>query len=187
MLSRRLGLGLLGASSMGVFYKNQIENQQVKSFLTMFAPQQQSEAFLGLAKNGEMSCPLGFGKKHDKPRVIFVLGGAGSGKGTQCAKLVENHGFVHLSAGDLLRAERDSGSENADLINKYIAAGEIVPVEITCGLIKTAMEKHGWEKARFLIDGFPRNKNNRDGSQIPDPCSGSRKSNYEINISRNSR
>ena len=46
-----------------------------------------------------------------KPIFYFVLGGPGSGKGTQCAKLVENHGFVHLSAGDLLRAERDSGSE----------------------------------------------------------------------------
>ena len=49
-------------------------------------------------------------KPDKKPEVVFVLGGPGSGKGTQCAKLVEDHGFVHLSAGDLLRAERDSGS-----------------------------------------------------------------------------
>ena len=41
-----------------------------------------------------------------KPNVVFVLGGPGAGKGTQCAKIVEQFGFVHLSAGDLLRAER---------------------------------------------------------------------------------
>ena len=54
--------------------------------------------------------------------------GPGAGKGTQCAKLVEKYGFVHLSVGDLLRAERDSGSPNGDLINSYIAEGKIVPV-----------------------------------------------------------
>lgn len=52
-----------------------------------------------------------------KPTCYFVLGGPGSGKGTLCATLVEQHGFVHLSAGDLLRAERNSGSENAEMIN----------------------------------------------------------------------
>ncbi len=40
------------------------------------------------------------------PTVIFILGGPGSGKGTQCQLLNEKHNFHHLSAGDLLRAER---------------------------------------------------------------------------------
>lgn len=55
-------------------------------------------------------------------RVVFVLGGPGSGKGTQCALIAENEtlGYAHLSAGDLLRAERNSGSELADMINEYI-------------------------------------------------------------------
>lgn len=100
---------------------------------------------------------------NSKPVVFFVLGGPGSGKGTQCAKLVENHGFVHLSAGDLLRAERDSGSEQAQLINNIILEGKIVPVKITVGLIKKAMEQAGWEKKKFVIDGFPRNQDNVDG------------------------
>jgi len=43
-----------------------------------------------------------------KPNIMFVLGGPGAGKGTQCAKIVEQFGHVHLSAGDLLRAERAS-------------------------------------------------------------------------------
>jgi len=98
-----------------------------------------------------------------KPFVLFVLGGPGSGKGTQCLKLVEKFGFVHLSAGDLLRAERNSGSENATLINDYISKGSIVPVEITVNLIKSAMESAGWADKRFIIDGFPRNADNLDG------------------------
>ena len=72
---------------------------------------------------------------------------------------MERHSYVHLSAGDLLRAERDSGSENGDLINDIIARGEIVPVEITVNLLKKAMEEAGWSK-NFLIDGFPRNQDN---------------------------
>ena len=50
--------------------------------------------------------------------VVFVLGGPGAGKGTQCANIVREYGWVHLSAGDLLRAERESGSENAEMINR---------------------------------------------------------------------
>lgn len=72
-------------------------------------------------------------------------------------------GFVHLSAGDLLRQEKRSGSRNGDLILEYINKGAIVPVEITVNLLKTAMEKKGWEKTKFLIDGFPRNQENLEG------------------------
>ena len=92
--------------------------------------------------------------------MFFALGGPGAGKGTQCARLVADHGFVHLSAGDLLRAEKESGSETATLIENYIAEGKIVPVAITCGLIKKAMESHGWASGKFLVDGFPRNEDN---------------------------
>ena len=94
---------------------------------------------------------------------FFVLGGPGSGKGTNCAKLVKEHGFVHLSAGDLLRAERDSGSPNGELINNIIMNGQIVPVEITVNLIKNAIEKAGGASKKFLIDGFPRNEDNYQG------------------------
>eukprot|EP01084_Bolivina_argentea_P146063 255861_1 len=48
-------------------------------------------------------------EESDKPNVFFVLGGPGAGKGTQCANLVNEFGLVHLSAGDLLRCERNSG------------------------------------------------------------------------------
>lgn len=38
-----------------------------------------------------------------KPKVIFILGGPGAGKGTQCERMVERYGFIHFSTGDLLR------------------------------------------------------------------------------------
>jgi adenylate kinase family enzyme len=63
--------------------------------------------------------------------------------------------WCHLSAGDLLRAERKKeGSPNADLINSYIKEGKIVPVEITVKLLQTAMAESG--KKNFLIDGTKR-------------------------------
>ena len=89
--------------------------------------------------------------------------GPGSGKGTQCSLLVEREGFVHLSAGELLRIEKASGSENAKLIHDVCMAGKIVPVKITVNLIKNAMEKAGWASKRYLIDGFPRNEDNVEG------------------------
>jgi UMP-CMP kinase family protein len=100
-------------------------------------------------------------KKADKT-VVFVLGGPGSGKGTTCGVVQEQLGFVHLSAGDLLRAERnDAASPHGALINKYIKEGKIVPVEITVALIKAAMLAS--DARNFLIDGFPRNLDNLRG------------------------
>ncbi len=99
-----------------------------------------------------------------QPQVVFVLGGPGAGKGTQCARLVKGFGFVHLSAGDLLRAEQETKSETAELIKSYIKDGKIVPVAITCGLLKAAIQQQmKLGHTCFLVDGFPRNKDNLDG------------------------
>ncbi len=94
-----------------------------------------------------------------KPFVVFVLGGPGAGKGTQSQLLAKEYGFIHLSAGDLLREEvinpfnpfskfprqAQSKSETGEMINNYIREGKIVPVDVTVGLLKKAMEKNGWE------------------------------------------
>ncbi|XP_012672945.1 UMP-CMP kinase [Clupea harengus] len=102
-----------------------------------------------------------------KPQVVFVLGGPGAGKGTQCAKIVEKYNYNHLSAGDLLREERSrTESEFGQLIDNYIKEGKIVPVEITINLLRKAMEstmQADEQKFRFLIDGFPRNQDNLQG------------------------
>ncbi|KAJ5744009.1 hypothetical protein N7533_008879 [Penicillium manginii] len=96
--------------------------------------------------------------------VVFFLGGPGSGKGTQSANLVKDYSFVHLSAGDLLRAEQvREGSSRGKMIKEYITEGKIVPMEVTVNLLSDAMAESlatnpppAGTKARFLIDGFPR-------------------------------
>ncbi|KAH6619185.1 adenylate kinase-domain-containing protein [Chaetomium sp. MPI-SDFR-AT-0129] len=93
--------------------------------------------------------------------VLFVLGGPGAGKGTQCARLVNDYHFKHLSAGDLLRAEQNRpGSQYGQLIKDYIKDGLIVPMEVTVALLENAMRDTITETKgatnKFLIDGFPR-------------------------------
>ncbi|MCJ1471829.1 bifunctional uridylate/adenylate kinase [Lambiella insularis] len=96
----------------------------------------------------------------DKVSIVFVLGGPGAGKGTQCDFLVRDYGFTHLSAGDLLREEQDrKDSQFGGVIKEYIKEGKIVPMEITVQLLENAMTHDLKEKdgnGRFLIDGFPR-------------------------------
>ncbi|CAE7891750.1 Ak5, partial [Symbiodinium sp. KB8] len=89
-----------------------------------------------------------------RPRVVFVLGGPGVGKGTQCARIARDYGYVHLSAGDLLRAEIARGSPEGKEINAAIKDSRIVPVRTTLRLLKHAMWAVGGD--RFLVDGFPR-------------------------------
>ncbi|CAE6535891.1 unnamed protein product [Rhizoctonia solani] len=106
----------------------------------------------------------------NKVMVIYVLGGPGAGKGTQCARMVEDFGFAHLSAGDLLREEQNrEGSTYGALISEHIRNGTIVPMEVTVKLLENAMRSQleqphpsaAWENGhgRFLVDGFPRKMN----------------------------
>lgn len=94
----------------------------------------------------------------DQVVVIFVLGGPGAGKGTQCDNLIRDYGFKHFSAGDLLRDERKRpGSDVGAMIEDYIREGKIVPSEVTIQLLENAMKKAMSEenKYKFLIDGEP--------------------------------
>ncbi|KAG7014819.1 hypothetical protein SDJN02_22448, partial [Cucurbita argyrosperma subsp. argyrosperma] len=89
----------------------------------------------------------------------MLSGGPGSGKGTQCMKIVENFGFTHLSAGELLRREIASNSADGIMILNTIKEGKIVPSEVTIKLIQKEMELS--DNYKFLIDGFPRSEDNR--------------------------
>lgn len=91
-----------------------------------------------------------------KARILFVLGGPGSGKGTQCDKIVEKYGFTHLSTGDLLRDEVASGSERGKQLTQIMEKGELVPLETVLTLLKEAMLKQAATSKGFLIDGYPR-------------------------------
>ncbi|XP_033326848.1 cytidine/uridine monophosphate kinase Dak1 isoform X2 [Megalopta genalis] len=108
-----------------------------------------------------------------KNEVLFILGGPGAGKGTLGQYIMERLGYVHLSAGDLLRDERrNANSQYGQLIENYIRDGKIVPVAITCSLLDQAMQKHYSPHKRYLIDGFPRNQDNVDGwnETMSDKC-----------------
>lgn len=105
-------------------------------------------------------------------QVVFILGGPGSGKGTMCTLLVErlldDYGrpqWAHLSAGDLLREERNKGgdSELSKIINENIRKGALVPSEVVCRLLEQGMQRvHSQNPSitKFLIDGFPRSHGN---------------------------
>ncbi|KAL5712424.1 UMP/CMP kinase [Ranunculus cassubicifolius] len=92
-------------------------------------------------------------------KVIMQLHrGPGSGKGTQCSIISDHFGFTHLSAGEVLRTELESGSENSVMIKKQMEAGELVPSDFITGLLLRAMKESGNKK--FVIDGFPRSLDN---------------------------
>ncbi|ORY37298.1 ADK-domain-containing protein [Rhizoclosmatium globosum] len=85
----------------------------------------------------------------------YQSGGPGSGKGTQSAKLAKDFNLLHLSAGDLLRAEVAAGTEIGLLAEGIMKEGKIVPQDIMIGLLKKAIE-NDTESNGILIDGFPR-------------------------------
>jgi UMP-CMP kinase len=100
-----------------------------------------------------------------RPNVVFVIGGPGSGKGTMCELAESQLGWTHLSTGDLLRAERETGGPTAATIEDFLTAGKLVPNEIVVTLLKNAMETVTRMTGRnnFLLDGFPRSLENLEG------------------------
>ncbi|XP_021728813.1 UMP-CMP kinase 3-like isoform X2 [Chenopodium quinoa] len=99
------------------------------------------------------------GKLQNRDIIVYVLGGPGCGKGTQCSKIVHHFGFTHLSVGELLETEVKSGSETGKMIQEFKKEGKLVPSEVVANLLKQAMQRS--ENRKFLIDGFPRNEENR--------------------------
>ena len=87
--------------------------------------------------------------------LVFVLGGPGSGKGTQCERIAKNFGYKHLSTGDLIRAEIAAKTELGAELERVTASGALVTTDIVLTMLKNAM---GGTKlaGRYLIDGFPR-------------------------------
>jgi len=97
----------------------------------------------------------GFMEDLRKHKIIFMIGGPGSGKGTQCEKLVEKYGFTHLSTSELLRNEMASESERSKLIRDIMERGDLVPSGIILELLKEAMLASLSDTKGFLIDGYP--------------------------------
>ena len=76
----------------------------------------------------------------ENPKIVFVLGGPASGKGTQSANLVTEYGYTHISTGDLFRAEVAKGSPEGEEMKRIMAEGALVPYQLTVKILINAMK-----------------------------------------------
>ena len=83
------------------------------------------------------------------------MGLPGAGKGTQAEKIVEEYGIPHISTGDMFRAAMKEGTELGLKAKSFMDKGELVPDEVTIGIVRERLSKDDCKKG-FLLDGFPR-------------------------------
>ena len=86
---------------------------------------------------------------------IILMGLPGAGKGTQAEKIVATYGIPHISTGDMFRAAMQQETELGLKAKSFMDKGELVPDEVTNGIVKERLQQADTEKG-FLLDGFPR-------------------------------
>lgn len=84
---------------------------------------------------------------------LILLGPPGAGKGTQCKRIIDKYKIGHLSSGDILRAERASGSELGKKAQSYMDSGGLVPDDVIIEMMIGAVRK---QPQGYVLDGFPR-------------------------------
>lgn len=87
---------------------------------------------------------------------LLIMGLPGAGKGTQAAKIVEKFGFAHISTGDMFRAAMANQTEMGLLAKSYIDKGDLVPDDVTNGIVKERLAQADIAEKGFLLDGYPR-------------------------------
>lgn len=87
---------------------------------------------------------------------IVLLGAPGAGKGTQASLIEQKFHLVHISTGDIFRANIKGGTPIGKVAKSYIDAGKLVPDEVTCDIVRDRLQK-GDLGGGYMLDGFPRN------------------------------
>ena len=87
---------------------------------------------------------------------IIICGAPASGKGTQCEKIKEKYGVVHISTGDALRAEVTAGSELGKVAKEAMDNGQLVSDELIINIVKSRLGQEDCRTKGWLLDGFPR-------------------------------
>lgn len=86
---------------------------------------------------------------------IILMGLPGAGKGTQASKIIKKYPIPHISTGDMFRLAIKNGTELGKEAKSYMDKGELVPDEVTIGIVKERLSQSD-AKDGFLLDGFPR-------------------------------
>ena len=86
---------------------------------------------------------------------IILMGLPGAGKGTQASKIIKKYPIPHISTGDMFRLAIKNGTELGKKAKSFMDAGELVPDEVTIGIVKERLTQSD-AKEGFLLDGFPR-------------------------------
>jgi adenylate kinase len=88
---------------------------------------------------------------------LLVLGPQGAGKGTQAKRISADHAIPHISTGEMFREAIAAGNELGLRVEPLLARGDLVPDEITIGLIRARLVEADARRG-FVLDGFPRNE-----------------------------
>jgi adenylate kinase len=88
---------------------------------------------------------------------LVLLGKQGAGKGTQCVRLAHHYVVPHISTGDMFRAAVRIGTEFGRKAKEFMDAGELVPDDVTVGVVRERLEQDDTRNRGFILDGFPRN------------------------------
>ena len=116
--------------------------------------------FNSAAANAEGPKPEGKPPSENKPNIVFVIGGPGCGKGTQCKKIISKFGYVSFSTGDLLRKYVKDKQEGYEELDNAMKEGKLISSATLMKVLKEYIVKS--KNKKILVDGYPRNQENID-------------------------
>ncbi|KAJ6296215.1 hypothetical protein OIU78_024120 [Salix suchowensis] len=136
------------SSSSLSFQQSSLQRRRLVSFgpisKTLFGINSKSKGIL------RVSCST------SEPLKVMISGAPASGKGTQCELIVKKFGLVHISTGDLLRAEVSAETEIGNKAKEFMNAGRLVPDEIVTAMVTARLSLQDAKEKGWLLDGYPR-------------------------------